>query len=226
MGVWSITDYRMPGVPASPGVRAADFVGQRLSFSEGAIDAANQVCHSPGYAIRTADTAELFRVEYRLAEPPADIGALPDSVEVVEASCPGWSSALGSRLIVLDDMRALALWEGIFFLLERSPTQGPVVFAGSGAEPGWRIEIVEGRWIHLAYDYGEQDAYVPIPSPTSDPVGRVIYHAITEASDLLLSIEPGPCVADGSGRTLPSTVVVTLNGQTFRGCGDSPWTPE
>jgi len=55
--------------------------------------------------------------------------------------------------------------------------------------------------------------------------GRRTYQASTEGNDLSVVIVPVPCNDSMSGRAFPATVSVTLNGKTFRGCGEELATP-
>ena len=48
---------------------------------------------------------------------------------------------------------------------------------------------------------------------------RAGFHAITETNDLRLVIEPTPCTDVMSGNLFETTVTVSLNNQTYHGCG-------
>jgi heat shock protein HslJ/membrane-bound inhibitor of C-type lysozyme len=91
-------------------------------------------------------------------------------------------------------------------------------FRAVGQEPGWLLEIAEGRWIHLAADYGERVIHVPAPAPI-EAGGATVYDARTEAHALRVEIERTPCQDTMSGESFPATVRVTLDGQEYRGCG-------
>ena len=135
--------------------------------------------------------------------------------------CEGspWT-APGGTMIGVDADRALTVWDGVFFTLERDAAAEAVDFLGRGNEPGWIVQVTEGRRIHFEYDYGESEVYTPVPERSTDAEGRVVeYHAVTESADLRVRIEAEPCTDDMSGFPVPATVQVTLDGRTFRGCG-------
>lgn len=105
---------------------------------------------------------------------------------------------------------------------ERADVEARVLFEARGHEPGWFLELVQDRWIHLVYDYGEAEAHVPVPEPTVDPAtGMMAYHARTDDIELTLTIEPSTCSAPGSGEPRPSTVTVEVDGRVLSGCGGS-----
>jgi putative lipoprotein len=135
--------------------------------------------------------------------------------------CEGspWTAA-GGTMIGVDSDHALTVWEGVFFTLERDTEAEAVDFRGTGNEPGWIIEVTEGRQIHFLYDYGESEIYTPAPERSTDAGGGAIeYHAVTESADLRVRFEAEPCADDMSGFPFPATVRVTLDARTFRGCG-------
>lgn len=95
-----------------------------------------------------------------------------------------------------------------------------VDFRAVGQEPGWLLEITEGQRIHFTYAYGEREVLMPAPDPATDyAAGRATYHAVTEAHDLRVVIEQAACKDVMSGEAYESTVTVTLDGETYRGCG-------
>ncbi len=96
---------------------------------------------------------------------------------------------------------------------------GGVGFRGVGQEPGWELTIRDGDRITFAYDYATKTAVTPAPQPTRDANGRTIYRARTEAHRLEVAITDGACYDSMSGEAFTASVVVTLNGQPYRGCG-------
>ncbi|MGH7726613.1 MAG: MliC family protein [Candidatus Eiseniibacteriota bacterium] len=90
-------------------------------------------------------------------------------------------------------------------------------FRATGNEPGWMLEIADGARIDLVLDYGATSVHTPAPPPTVD--GRAVYHAVTEAHDLTVTIEPTPCQDSMSGADFPSRVTVLIDGKTYKGCG-------
>ena len=80
--------------------------------------------------------------------------------------------------------------------------------------------------MRFTYDYGKGTAVVPAPRIEVDArTGTRTLHARTEASDLRVEIVPVACSDAMSGRPFAATVTVTLNGRTFRGCGEDLATP-
>lgn len=102
-------------------------------------------------------------------------------------------------------------------LLASARTRG-VEFRATGNGPGWLLEILPDR-MALDADYGSRRAVTPRPSPEQDASGATVYHAVTEAHDLRVRIEPRACHGTMSGQPFTSTVTVVLDGRTYRGCG-------
>lgn len=97
-----------------------------------------------------------------------------------------------------------------------------VDFRAAGNEPGWYLEIEEGARILVVVDYGEDRAVFPAPLPTVDPeTGRTIYHARAGGRELTVVIEDRPCRDVMSGQPFEATVTATLDGRTYRGCGEA-----
>lgn len=68
----------------------------------------------------------------------------------------------------------------------------------------------------------ENEAVTPAPTPKTDPeTGARVYHAVADANDLRVAIERTPCTDVMSGKPFATTVTVTLNGQTYGGCGEA-----
>lgn len=61
---------------------------------------------------------------------------------------------------------------------------------------------------------------MPAPDPaTNQADGRTTFHAVTEAHELRVVIEQAACRDVMSGEAYESTVTVTFDGETYRGCG-------
>jgi putative lipoprotein len=100
-----------------------------------------------------------------------------------------------------------------------------VDFRATGNEPGWYLEIQNGRQLLFVGDYGMQRVVTPDPGANTSADG-MRYHAVTEANNLLVEIREQPCADTMSGEIMPSSVTLTLNGRTLEGCGrilDHPW---
>jgi heat shock protein HslJ len=92
-------------------------------------------------------------------------------------------------------------------------------FRAIGQEPGWTLEIDEGRSIRFIGDYGERRVHTPAPEPEHDLAGRVTYRAKTEGADLVVAIQRTDCEDVMSGAAMTHDVTVVVNGAEYRGCG-------
>lgn len=93
------------------------------------------------------------------------------------------------------------------------------VFRGVGQEPGWQLEIHPER-IVLIYQYGERRAVVPNAGAQLDPDRPVRrWQVVTEAHELSVAVENRACTDIMSGDIFPATVLVTLDGRDYSGCG-------
>ncbi|MGH7467187.1 MAG: MliC family protein [Longimicrobiales bacterium] len=98
-----------------------------------------------------------------------------------------------------------------------------VDFRALGQEPGWLLEIDEGKQIIMIADYGERRVTTPAPSPEFNAAtGKKTYRIRTEAHRLQIVLKNEPCADAMSGERYPTTVVVTLDGREYRGCGRVP----
>lgn len=93
-----------------------------------------------------------------------------------------------------------------------------VAFRAVGQEPGWVLEITDGRTIELRTNYGEDEVVLPTPSPATVD-GAITYHAVTETNDLRVVIRELPCTDTMSGERFSMTVEVLLDGASYKGCG-------
>ncbi len=95
-----------------------------------------------------------------------------------------------------------------------------IEFRATGNEPGWNLEIEQGRRIAFITDYGKTKIYTPIPQPMVS--GRqATYQARTQAHELTVIIERGSCRDTMSGETFEAFVTVRLDGREHRGCGQA-----
>jgi uncharacterized membrane protein len=80
--------------------------------------------------------------------------------------------------------------------------------------------------MRLTYDYGNSSVVAPSARAQVDArTGTQTYRARTESSDLRVEVVPVRCEDSMSGRPFTATVTVTLDAQTFRGCGEELATP-
>jgi len=100
-----------------------------------------------------------------------------------------------------------------------------VDFRAVGNEPGWHLEIQNGRQLLYVGDYGMQRLMMPDPGATEE--GDVtIYQAVSESSELIVEISGEECTDTMKGERFPNTVSLVVNGRTLSGCGmylDHPW---
>ncbi|HKP29405.1 MAG TPA: hypothetical protein VJU15_08370, partial [Gemmatimonadales bacterium] len=149
---------------------------------------------------------------------PGAIAATPEYrtvADTLELSCgQGAWKAFGARLTATGPDRARALWDGVLFELERNTD-----FTAVGQEPGWWLEVQQGKSLRLIYAYGEKRVSIPAPPGTRDSSGTVTYQAETDSVDLRIVVTPASCADAMSGKPYPATVTVAVNGETLRGCG-------
>ena len=221
-GIWTIVGHHTPGISALSGGQARARYGETLRLTEQATVSSGDRCTEPRYATRQVPAASFLADRFRLAPGSLAPLAARNQLRITEVSCGGapWT-ALGATLIELDRDRALAPWNGVFFELARDRD-----FRAVGQEPGWQLEIRNGSEMRLTYDYGKGTAVTPAPRTQLDAqTGTRTLHAQTEANDLRVEIVPVACNDSMSGKAFAATVTVTLNGRTFRGCGENLATP-
>ncbi len=220
--LWTVVSHDNPGTSALSDDAARARYGETVRLTPGAAISSGHRCNEPGYTARTVPADSYLASEYKI--PPGSIKSLAghDQVHLIEVSCGGgpWAT-LGVRILEIDPEHALAPWDGVFFELARDHD-----FRAVGQEPGWQLEIRKGEEMRFTYDYGMGTAVTPASRAQVDPsTGTQTYHAIAEANDLRVEIVPVRCTDAMSGRPFASTVSVTLNGKTYRGCGEDLATP-
>ena len=221
-GIWTVVGHRNPGTSALTDDAARKRYGETLRLTASAAVSSGNPCREPGYAMRSVPAASFLANEYKLQPESLQPLAGRNQIQVMDVSCGGgpWA-AFGVRLIQVDRDRALAPWDGVFFELARDRD-----FRGVGQEPGWQLEIRQGAEMRLTYDYGKGTAVTPAARVQLDPsTGTKTYHASSEGNELRVEIVPVACTDSMSGRPFAATVTVTLNGRSFRGCGEELATP-
>lgn len=91
-------------------------------------------------------------------------------------------------------------------------------FRAVGQEPGWFLEIDNGKQIRLVYDYAEHQLVAPAISPATKG-NTVVYDMMIDSQRVLITIEETPCNDAMSGEAFPRSVAVTIGTRTLRGCG-------
>ena len=216
IGIWTVVGHHIPGISAMSDADAKAWRGRTVRLTAKQAISMGSHCDEPTYATDSIVKDHFLGSAFNL--PPGSLTPL-DSLEhitVLEVFCGGrhWT-AMGGRMIRIDKDRVLAFWDGVFFELARDRD-----FRAVGQEPFWRLELHKGKELRFTYDLGKREAVTPAPVPENDPANATsVYHAVTEANDLRVVIGPTPCTDVMSGRPFEKTVSVTLNGQTYHGCG-------
>lgn len=95
-----------------------------------------------------------------------------------------------------------------------------VDFRALGQEPGWFLELKRDNLLTYVGNYGRDTLVVESPAPdTGDHGRRTVYRVKTAQQSLKLVIADTPCTDSMSGFDFPQTVTVTIDGETYRGCG-------
>ncbi|MEX1993236.1 MAG: META domain-containing protein [Steroidobacteraceae bacterium] len=221
-GIWTVVGHHLPGASARGADEVSMRYGETLRLSARAAIVPGARCESPGYMARRVPTNQFLADEFKLAPDSLPPLAARSQIQVMDVTCSGapWT-AFGARLIEIDRDRALAPWDGVFFALRRDRD-----FRALGQEPGWQLEMRMGSEMRLTYDYGKGTAVTPAARVQVDSSnGTRTYHAVSGGNDLRVVIVPVACADSMSGRPFAATVSVTLNGRTFRGCGEELATP-
>lgn len=95
-----------------------------------------------------------------------------------------------------------------------------VDFKAVGNEPGWYLEISQGKQILLVTDYGENRfVFSTSESEIDSQVHLTTYWANQDGNQLLITIEGRSCHDTMSGDVYASRVKVTINQKSYQGCG-------
>jgi uncharacterized membrane protein len=97
-----------------------------------------------------------------------------------------------------------------------------VDFRAVGQEPGWLLDVDDGRALRYLGDYGETRLTAPAPPPDVAADGTRTWRARTGARALVVVARPTPCHDAMSGAAFTHTVTVRLDDREVRGCGQSP----
>ena len=109
--------------------------------------------------------------------------------------------------------RARAIWE-------HAKLNG-VDFRAVGNEPGWYLEIYEGRKIRFVTNYGKvryNDYYLPKPEIIPHAL-KTVYTFVIDEQELEITIEGKSCRDTMVDEQYESTVTVDLDGKKYHGCG-------
>lgn len=93
-------------------------------------------------------------------------------------------------------------------------------FRTSGQEPGWILTVHPDSQITYLANYGENEYTFSTPSPVVDTAAATTtYRVETEAHELEVVLTAKQCFDAMSGWPFPTSVRLTFDGQTYRGCG-------
>ena len=91
------------------------------------------------------------------------------------------------------------------------------VFRAAGEEPGWHAVVAHGR-IEATLDHGARIVTAPVARSTTG-TGATRWRGTARPGDLRLRARDVPCRDTMSGRAYPATVLLTIDGETYEGCG-------
>jgi putative lipoprotein len=92
-----------------------------------------------------------------------------------------------------------------------------IVLRAIGQEPGWTLEI-DADTMHLMYDYAEQEASAPVPTPVRAG-GVTTWEATADGQRLRAVAEEKRCEDAMSGESCPLSVTVEIDDRVLLGCG-------
>lgn len=139
-------------------------------------------------------------------------GRSASGVRYVDRDLVFWTKGLDSALLEMPGQPPVSCTAGPPEAWRAVAEQG-ARFRGIGQEPGWTLDLYPDR-LHLAADYGTREVTVPRPEPR-----RAGDTAVYDAGRLRAEILDEPCRDIMSGHPFPKTVRVSLDGETWRGCG-------
>jgi uncharacterized membrane protein len=90
-------------------------------------------------------------------------------------------------------------------------------FRAAGQEPGWHAVVAHGR-IEATLDYGARIVTAPVIESATG-TGATRWRGTARPGDLRLRARDIPCRDSMSGRAYPASVLLTVDGETYKGCG-------
>lgn len=92
-------------------------------------------------------------------------------------------------------------------------------FRAVGQEPGWFLELKQKGQTRYVGNYGQDTLVADTPEPATTDESGTEYNIQTEEQKLKITITETPCTDSMNGMEFPQTVTVTVNGNTYKGCG-------
>jgi uncharacterized membrane protein len=102
--------------------------------------------------------------------------------------------------------------------MNRKMNDNNLLFEGRGTEPGWFIQIYEGK-LRLLVDYGADSVIIADSFEGIKAEENFNYNKVSGDNKLELNIKNKPCTDEGKGDTSPQTVVVNWKNKSYTGCG-------
>ena len=161
------------------------------------------------------DTAWVFLPQWTIAllQVPSDSGARYEgdevTLEIVAEEARLQQADAAARECV--NNRRRAVWE-------HAKLNG-ADFRAVGNEPGWQLEIYHDRIVSVT-DYGAARYEFDTPKPVAEPDAfHTIYRTGNNSHSLTVLLESRRCLDTMSDEEFETTVTVTLDDKTYRGCG-------
>jgi len=168
------------------------------------------------YARIEGDQAWLFLPGKTVSLPPVMSGA---GSKYSDGKISFWNKGDEARLEIAPDKHRLCRNNRYLAIWEHAKLNG-VDFRAVGNEPGWHLEISIGSKILFVSDYGQSRYEFDTPAPKSDAKKQMTTYRTGQSDHTLeISITGKSCQDTMRGDSFESTVTVTLDGRTYRGCG-------
>jgi len=121
LGEWTVVSHRFPGISAMSEAEASAWHGRTIHFAPTHASSGADTCRQPAYRHRPVPADSFLSADFGILRArlgPTD--SIPSRLELTEIACGGteWT-ALGGRLLWLDQERAYSVWDGVFFELRR-----------------------------------------------------------------------------------------------------------
>lgn len=130
-----------------------------------------------------------------------------------------WSKG-GEALLEVDGETIRGCRENRYESIWEHAKLSGVDFRGVGNEPGWVLELRNADTILFRYDYGQSEVKVPAPEPQTDQANRrSTWTAMSDAGELVVTVEGMVCNDSMSDHTFATRVTVRLGAREFHGCG-------
>ena len=96
------------------------------------------------------------------------------------------------------------------------PPAPPAPYRAFDSAAGWTL-VIDDQSMHFLADQGRTHVIQPTPRPITGIAGDIY-----QSPRIRANIVHAPCLDRVTGRTLPDTVQVEVDGKRHDGCGDPP----